>query len=149
MLGYSSLTQWYRIRQENLEVAFKQRANNVLENLPIAVDAPFSAYQRQHDPLCLPNTRTDLLQEIYNWVGGRDKRCIFWLSGLAGTGKSTIARTVAGRCHDAKQLGASFFFSRGGGDTGCGRWPREKRYRRSRATTEKFAALPSRQTRSF
>jgi hypothetical protein len=35
---------------------------------------------------------------------------------LAGTGKSTIARTVACRYFEQKRLGASFFFSRGGGD---------------------------------
>jgi hypothetical protein len=37
---------------------------------------------------------------------------------LAGTGKSTIARTIARRYFDRKRLGASFFFSRGGGDVG-------------------------------
>ena len=35
---------------------------------------------------------------------------------MAGTGKSTIARTVARKWDDEKQLGASFFFSRGQGD---------------------------------
>jgi hypothetical protein len=40
------------------------------------------------------------------------------LNGLAGTGKSTIARTIARRYFDQKCLGASFFFSRGGGDVG-------------------------------
>lgn len=71
---------------------------------------------------CLPNTRVDLLQEIYSWVDGQNdgqNECrIFWLNGLAGTGKSTIARTVARRCFNQKRLGASFFFSRGGGDVG-------------------------------
>jgi hypothetical protein len=40
------------------------------------------------------------------------------LNGLAGTGKSTISRTVARRYFNRKRLGASFFFSRGGGDVG-------------------------------
>ncbi len=35
---------------------------------------------------------------------------------MAGTGKSTIARTIARKYYDEKRLGASFFFSRGGGD---------------------------------
>ena len=48
----------------------------------------------------------------------KDERCIFWLSGLAGTGKSTIARTVAREYFERESLGASFFFSRGGGDVG-------------------------------
>jgi hypothetical protein len=37
---------------------------------------------------------------------------------LAGTGKSTIARTVARRYFEKKRLGASFFFTKGGGDVG-------------------------------
>ena len=86
-----------------------------LDRLPSAADAPFNSYNKQHAPTCLPNTRVDLLQEIYNWANGQDKRRIFWLNGLAGTGKSTIAHTVARRYFDQKRLGASFF-SRGGGD---------------------------------
>ena len=38
------------------------------------------------------------------------------MNGLAGTGKSIIARTVARHYFDEQRLGASFFFSRGGGD---------------------------------
>ncbi|KAA6414866.1 MAG: hypothetical protein FRX48_01616 [Lasallia pustulata] len=86
--------------------------------LPYAVDAPFNTYSRQHDPTCLPDTRVDLLREIYTWADGKDRRFIYWLNGLAGTGKSTIARTVARKYFDNGQLGASFFFSRGGGDVG-------------------------------
>lgn len=51
-------------------------------------------------------------------MDSEDERCIFWLNGLAGTGKSTIARTVARRYFEQKRLGASFFFTRGGGDVG-------------------------------
>jgi Mrp family chromosome partitioning ATPase len=40
-------------------------------------------------------------------------KCIFWLSGMAGTGKSTISRTVAQCFAEDGQLGASFFFKRG------------------------------------
>jgi hypothetical protein len=47
-----------------------------------------------------------------------DGKCIFWLYGAAGTGKSTISRTVA-RSRTAKGvLSASFFFKRGQGDRG-------------------------------
>jgi hypothetical protein len=91
-------------------------SNSGLDRLPSAADAPFNSYSKQHTPTCLPNTRVDLLQEIYDWADGQDKRCIFWLNGLAGTGKSTIARTVARRYFEKERLGASFFFSRGGGD---------------------------------
>jgi NACHT domain len=58
----------------------------------------------------------DVLREIHEWAGGQDMRHIFWLNGLAGTGKSTIARTVAHQYSENKGLGASFFFLRGSGD---------------------------------
>ncbi|KAH6714535.1 vegetative incompatibility protein HET-E-1 [Leptodontidium sp. MPI-SDFR-AT-0119] len=74
------------------------------------------SFDRQQDPTCLPNTQVDLLQKIYHWADGEDERCIFWLNGLAGTGKSTIARTITQKYCKEKRLGASFFFSRGGGD---------------------------------
>jgi hypothetical protein len=86
--------------------------------LPCAKDAPFNSLSKQHENICLENTRVELLWKIYEWAEGGDERCIFWLSGLAGTGKSTIARTVARKYCDKKLLGASFFFSRGGGDVG-------------------------------
>jgi hypothetical protein len=57
-----------------------------------------------------------VLQEITSWADGQDKRCVFWLNGAAGTGKSTIARTIARKYYNEGRLGASFFFSRGGGD---------------------------------
>lgn len=89
-----------------------------LDRLPHAVEAPFNSYTKQHEPICLPDTRVDLLRKIYNWADGQNGRCIFWLSGLAGTGKSTIARTIAGTQSQRGCLGASFFFSHGGGDVG-------------------------------
>ena len=92
--------------------------NSDLDQLPYAINAPFNAYAKQNSPTCLPHTRIDLLQEIHGWADGQDERCIFWLNGLAGTGKSTIARTVSREYYDQKRLGASFFFSRGGGDVG-------------------------------
>jgi hypothetical protein len=60
----------------------------------------------------------DLLNRIYKWADGEGEQYIFWLSGLAGTGKTTVARSVARWYHTKQRLGASFFFSRGGGDVG-------------------------------
>src|SRR5689334_22215431 len=90
--------------------------DSLLSRLPYAADAPFNAYKRQHDPTCLHDTRVDLLREINIWLDGSDERFIFWLNGLAGTGKSTIARTIARQSFEKYQLGATFFFSRGVGD---------------------------------
>jgi adenylylsulfate kinase-like enzyme len=45
-----------------------------------------------------------------------DEKHIYWLKGMAGTGKSTITLTVARRYAKLRRLGASFFFFRGGSD---------------------------------
>jgi len=50
------------------------------------------------------------------WADALDGRRIFWLNGLAGTGKSTIARTITRKYYEQRRLGASFLFSNGGGD---------------------------------
>lgn len=89
-----------------------------LATLPVASEAAFNSLVNQHAPTCLQDTRVELLQEITKWVEqpGQEQACIFWLSGMAGYGKSTVARTIARTYHDQGNLGASFFFSRGVGD---------------------------------
>ena len=39
--------------------------------------------------------RVELLRQIDTWASDLGSECIFWLNGMAGTGKSTISRTVA------------------------------------------------------
>ncbi|KAK3333464.1 hypothetical protein B0T19DRAFT_354755 [Cercophora scortea] len=89
-----------------------------LPKLPVATGAAFDSQTNEHDPKCHPNTRVDLLAEIYRWVEDPSGRCIFWLCGMAGTGKSTISRTVAGRLSEKGVPGASFLFKKGDGDRG-------------------------------
>jgi hypothetical protein len=86
--------------------------------LPYASQAAFNSSDKSHDSFCLPDTRFEVREEITAWADGPDERRIFWLTGMAGTGKSTIARTVARQWYEQGRLGASFFFSRGGGDVG-------------------------------
>ena len=61
---------------------------------------------------CLKGTREAILDEIEHWSRDFDKPSVYWLNGLAGTGKSTIAQTIAERLFADDQLGASFFCSR-------------------------------------
>ena len=88
-----------------------------LATLPYADKASFNSYAQQHESQCVPDTRVALLDQLQEWSNDH-KRCIFWLNGMAGTGKSTIARTIAHKFHEQNSLGASFFFSRGAGDLG-------------------------------
>ena len=61
---------------------------------------------------CLKGTRGAVLNEIESWTKDFKQSPVFWLNGLAGTGKSTIAQTVSQRILADGQLGASFFCSR-------------------------------------
>ena len=92
-----------------------------LAKLPVAEGSSFDSYMNQHEDLCLPETRTELRQQIAEWGTSRHGKCIFWLNGKAGTGKSTISRTVAHSFSEQGLLGGSFFFKRGEGDRGNAR----------------------------
>ncbi|PMD32232.1 hypothetical protein L207DRAFT_572057 [Hyaloscypha variabilis F] len=90
----------------------------VLSKLPIATDAAFDSYAEEHNTRCHANTRIELFHQIHEWVDDPRGQCIFWLKGMAGTGKSTISRTAAQLFANKGKLGASFFFKRGERDRG-------------------------------
>jgi hypothetical protein len=89
-----------------------------LNKLPQAKGATYDSYADDNEPTCHTNTRKDLLRKIDLWAEDPDGKCIFWLYGAAGTGKSTISRTVARSLAAKGLLSASFFFKRGQGDRG-------------------------------
>ncbi|KAL5611691.1 uncharacterized protein BROUX77_001847 [Berkeleyomyces rouxiae] len=90
----------------------------VLNSLPTAAGASYDSHEEQHNAACLPNTRVDLLEHIQAWASDPSSKVLFWLNGMAGTGKSTISRTTCQRFAESRQLGASFFFKRGEADRG-------------------------------
>lgn len=60
---------------------------------------------------CLPGTRTQALDEITEWINRvDDERRVYILHGAAGTGKSAIAHTIAGRFQKLGRLGSCFCF---------------------------------------
>ena len=73
--------------------------------------APGAGYQHGNRKGCLRGTRKTVLDEIELWTKDFVKSPVFWLNGIAGTGKSTIAQTVSERAFADGLLGASFFCS--------------------------------------
>ncbi|KZP07137.1 hypothetical protein FIBSPDRAFT_914554 [Athelia psychrophila] len=64
-------------------------------------------------PQCLNGTRTAILQSLVNnLTRAAPGTNVFWLHGMAGSGKSTIATTIAEQLHDRSQRGAFLFFDR-------------------------------------
>ena len=79
-----------------------------LDDMPYVGGAGFDSNKG-----CLPGTREALLEEITNWINStEDVRRVYLLSGAAGTGKSTVARTVARRFYELGRLGSFFCFNR-------------------------------------
>ncbi|KAJ6003139.1 purine and uridine phosphorylase [Penicillium sp. IBT 35674x] len=91
-----------------------------LKELKTVPGAEYDSYENQHED-CLPGTRVELLRQLEEWTTSPDGKCIFWLNGKAGTGKSTISRTVASLLRGKGLLGASFFFKRGEEDRASGK----------------------------
>ncbi|KAK7415363.1 hypothetical protein QQX98_005902 [Neonectria punicea] len=90
----------------------------LLEMLPTTVGVSYNSHAEEHNSTCLENTRVELIRQIDDWVNDRQAQTILWLSGMTGTGKSTISRTVATTSAKRGYLGAIFFFKRGEADRG-------------------------------
>ena len=84
-------------------------ANINLDDIAYAEGARYDP-ERQ----CLPGTREEVLREIMDWVNSTDGQVsrMFVLSGVAGSGKSSIAHTIARLFDDVGRLGSSFCFDR-------------------------------------
>ncbi|EKJ75864.1 hypothetical protein FPSE_04044 [Fusarium pseudograminearum CS3096] len=98
----------------------EQEAKSQLKNLVFDYKATLEHVQHPLNSFCLEGTRRTVLQDIHNWADDGESPTICWLPGLAGTGKSTVSRTIArdlkGRC-----LGGCFFFKKGAGNRADGR----------------------------
>jgi hypothetical protein len=81
----------------------------LLDRMYHTADAGYRCGNREG---CLRGTRKGVLWEIEQWLTNEEEQRVFWLNGLAGTGKSTIAQTFAETSFADGKLGASFFCSR-------------------------------------
>ncbi|KAF5349384.1 hypothetical protein D9758_015520 [Tetrapyrgos nigripes] len=92
------------------------RQNNPIDNMPKALKALHNADagQGQTRKACTEGTRTEILSAIINWAMGNStiKTMGYWICGMAGTGKSTIAMSVCIELEKQNLLGATFFCSR-------------------------------------
>ncbi|GAB7331883.1 hypothetical protein MBLNU13_g03818t1 [Cladosporium sp. NU13] len=90
--------------------AIRTRNKIDFTKLPTVASAEYDSYSSMGMSACLEGTRVDLLDDIARWVDDHAGECLFWLQGIAGEGKSTVAKTVAQSLQYNNKLGASFFF---------------------------------------
>ncbi|KIK66546.1 hypothetical protein GYMLUDRAFT_193096, partial [Collybiopsis luxurians FD-317 M1] len=90
--------------------------NAILSKIPYSPQAFFDTdlgiqYARRS---CTPGTRVQVLEEIKAWAMSSDPNSpsAYWISGMAGTGKSTIAMSTCKILRSQNILAGSFFCSR-------------------------------------
>ena len=81
-----------------------------------------TSYKTRHssygDPTgCMEGTRVKILADLEAWASDELSSKVFWLVGMAGTGKSTILHTLCEILDGKNMLGGSFFCSRGSENT--------------------------------
>ena len=69
---------------------------------------------------CMDGTRESLLDQIMTWVTNeldqKGESNIYWIYGLPGIGKTSLAHSICERLHDQKRLAGAFFCRRDGPD---------------------------------
>ena len=78
-----------------------------------------TSYETRHSSYgsptgCMPGTRVKILEALEAWaLDDLSSSKVYWLVGMAGTGKSTILHTMCEILDGKNMLGGSFFCSRG------------------------------------
>lgn len=67
--------------------------------------------------MCTPGTREAILTELREWVNNSGGPKVYWMNGMAGTGKTTLAYSFCAEMQLAGRIGASFFCSRADADS--------------------------------
>jgi hypothetical protein len=79
-----------------------------------ALAALHDAAESYPHPKCHPETRNELLDELWGWcTESTQDPSILWIHGPAGAGKSAIMKTLSERLQAVQRLGGTFFFKRG------------------------------------
>ncbi|KEP47295.1 putative vegetative incompatibility protein HET-E-1, partial [Rhizoctonia solani 123E] len=105
----TSLTTW-RLEEE----ITKDRMSSWVRLLPSSPSAWYnsSAGRELKRRQCTAGTRVDVLANLLAWTSNSSTDAVYWLNGMAGTGKTTIAYSVCTELADKHKLAASFFCSR-------------------------------------
>jgi len=62
---------------------------------------------------CMEGTRETLLNQIMTWAAnGSDTRNIYWIHGLPGIGKTSLAHSICEKLHNEYRLAGAFFCQR-------------------------------------
>ncbi|THU99441.1 mycorrhiza-induced WD40-repeat domain protein [Dendrothele bispora CBS 962.96] len=97
----------------NVTEIFEHLNSSIIDKLRYegtSYDTRVSSYGAARE--CMPGTRIKVLADLESWALGDGSKKVYWVVGMAGTGKSTILHTLCQNLDDKHLLGGSFFCSR-------------------------------------
>ncbi|KAH7337943.1 WD40-repeat-containing domain protein [Rhizoctonia solani] len=109
----ANMAMW-RIVEEQAVEGHSYRMSNRLDRLSPSLSARYNSAQALdlNRGECIPGTRREVLEHILDWVHSTEAGSTYWLNGMAGTGKTTIAYSTCITLDAGQRLVASFFCSR-------------------------------------
>ncbi|CAE6446073.1 unnamed protein product, partial [Rhizoctonia solani] len=109
----ANLSMW-KIMDQHATEYHSDRMSSLVDRLPSSLSARYNSTEaaglKRRE--CTPDTRVGVLAHILGWAGSSDEGSVYWLNGMAGTGKTTITYSVCTRLDADHKLAASFFCSR-------------------------------------
>ena len=127
------LDNWYNSKQGEVK-ALREKSTHLIKNIDLAIGVDIKEHllkkdreqalkrikpptRSSFDPdpknCCMPGTRADLIERLTSFaVSEGTSQRLFFLSGIAGCGKSSVATSVANSLHERGCLSGSFFFQR-------------------------------------
>ncbi|GLA67997.1 hypothetical protein AtubIFM55763_000257 [Aspergillus tubingensis] len=119
--NFSKMVEDLKKELRNQTRLMSEQRDRILRAFKYSTMAPFDSFKNAEEPRCLKDTQVETLDMLQNWCKG-DGNPVLWLHGMAGTGKSTIARTIAWALQDRQRpdgspvdinirLGGSIFFN--------------------------------------
>ncbi|CAE7209338.1 unnamed protein product [Rhizoctonia solani] len=104
--GEASMSTWNTVDELRMEQYLKDLRPAKLARFNSELSAEVSRRG------CTKHTRTTILEDSARWSEEPNLAKVYWMNGMAGTGKTTIAYTLCERLEAGKQLAASFFCTR-------------------------------------
>ncbi|KAB5593587.1 hypothetical protein CTheo_2976 [Ceratobasidium theobromae] len=116
---YRKIESLFRRLQTDVNLSTWSIANEVLANTRLEglTPAKLANYDSKLSSeisrrTCTEGTRTAIMSEMDDWSLDPNAPDLYLMSGMAGTGKTTIACSFSSRLEERKQLAASFFCTR-------------------------------------
>ncbi|QRV96947.1 Notchless protein [Ceratobasidium sp. AG-Ba] len=111
--GVAIFSTWETTNQ-GLDIVKEEQTERLLQRLDHVKAARYNSKEASQvqRTACTPNTRKLVLQQLQDWAEAPDGVKLYWMNGMAGTGKTTIAYSLCSILEAAGQLAAGFFCSR-------------------------------------